>query len=141
MLQKIMIGPCGAKFLADCKAQKRAVMLWTVNEVKWMKWSVRKEVDGVITDDPKLYLDVVGQLEREAQERGSSGDEKGIAANGGWGKHDKLSMRDMASTLWIHTLVLIFGALFRWRYGRAAATPIKNRLVERRSKSTITMAA
>lgn len=55
---KIMAGPGGSRFLRDAKAAKRSILLWTVNEVSWMKWSIGKEVDGVITDDPKTYLEV-----------------------------------------------------------------------------------
>lgn len=42
----------------DIKKAKRSLFLWTVNDEKTMKWSIRKEVDGVITDDPKKYLEV-----------------------------------------------------------------------------------
>ncbi|KFY22435.1 hypothetical protein V491_02805 [Pseudogymnoascus sp. VKM F-3775] len=58
MLQKAMVGPWGDQFLAECKALNRPVFLWTVNEEKWMKWSINKGVDGIITDDPKKYLEV-----------------------------------------------------------------------------------
>jgi phosphatidylglycerol phospholipase C len=54
----IIAGPGGSGFLRDAKAEKRSIFLWTVDEVKWMKWSIGKEVDGVITDDPKTYLEV-----------------------------------------------------------------------------------
>ena len=30
-----------------------------------MKWSIRKQVDGVITDDPKKYLDVCKKYKGE----------------------------------------------------------------------------
>src|SRR6266498_3231041 len=58
MLQKVMMGPIGAKFLADVKAADRQIFLWTVNEENMMRWSVRREVDGVITDDPEKFKEV-----------------------------------------------------------------------------------
>lgn len=58
MLQKILIGPIGARFMRDVKKANRQLFLWTVNEVNMMKWSIQKEVDGVITDDPKLFNEV-----------------------------------------------------------------------------------
>jgi hypothetical protein len=48
----------GSSFLRDAKAAKREVILWTVDEVSWMKWSIGKGVDGVITDDPRIFLEV-----------------------------------------------------------------------------------
>ncbi|KFY25912.1 hypothetical protein V493_04376 [Pseudogymnoascus sp. VKM F-4281 (FW-2241)] len=70
MLQKIMVGPWGDQFLAECKALNRPVFLWTVNEEKWMKWCISKGVDGVITDDPKKYLEVAdGYDEKEPLDR------------------------------------------------------------------------
>lgn len=49
---------------------KRKIYVWTVNEEQWMEWSIRKGVDGVITDDPKLFLEVCGRY-------GVGGDGKG----------------------------------------------------------------
>jgi hypothetical protein len=58
MLQPLMVGPMGKSFFTEIFQAKREIYLWTVNDVKAMKWSIRKEVDGVITDDPKKYLEV-----------------------------------------------------------------------------------
>ena len=58
MLQKVLLGPIGANFIKDVKAEGRPLFVWTVNERNMMKWSVQKEVDGVITDDPKKFNEV-----------------------------------------------------------------------------------
>ncbi|KFY04275.1 hypothetical protein O988_00887 [Pseudogymnoascus sp. VKM F-3808] len=80
MLQKIMVGPWGDKFLAECKALNRPVFLWTVNEEKWMKWSINKGVDGVITDDPKKYLEIAdGHDEKKPLDRLSLRELHGLA--------------------------------------------------------------
>jgi len=65
MLQKIMTGPIGQKFLRDIKRAGRPIFLWTINDEEAMKWSIRKQVDGVITDDPKKYLDVCKKYKGE----------------------------------------------------------------------------
>lgn len=58
MLQKILLGPIGASFIRDVKEAGRHLLVWTVNETNLMKWSVQKEVDGVITDDVKRFREV-----------------------------------------------------------------------------------
>ncbi|ESZ96859.1 hypothetical protein SBOR_2780 [Sclerotinia borealis F-4128] len=58
ILRQILVGPGGSKFLADTRDAKRSMFVWTVNEEQWMRWSIENEVDGVVTDDPKKYLEV-----------------------------------------------------------------------------------
>lgn len=65
MQHKIIAGPCGNRFLRDAKAAERAVFLWTVNEIVWMKWCISKGVEGVITDDPETYLKVCKSYQGE----------------------------------------------------------------------------
>lgn len=62
ILQTTLVGPAGKHFIKKVKKLQRKLYVWTVNEEHWMKWSVRKKVDGVITDDPKLFLDVCERL-------------------------------------------------------------------------------
>jgi phosphatidylglycerol phospholipase C len=97
MLQKIMMGPFGAKFLADVKAADRQIFLWTVNEEKWMRWSIHREVDGVITDDPKKFKEVCDDWDDTMPE-------------------EPVTWRQYLMTLWIYVLVSIFGTLFRIKY-------------------------
>lgn len=70
MLQPVLVGPCGSRFMAKAKKANRHLYVWTVNEEEWMEWSIRKEVDGVITDDPKLFLDVCERWRRETAAAG-----------------------------------------------------------------------
>ncbi|KAH6696880.1 glycerophosphoryl diester phosphodiesterase family protein [Plectosphaerella plurivora] len=69
MFQQTLVGPCGARFrkalAATPDAANRRLYVWTVNEPFWMRWAVKQGVDGVITDDPAKYLDVVGRYEEE----------------------------------------------------------------------------
>ncbi len=48
--------------------------MWTVNEEQWMEWSIRKGVDGVITDDPKLFLEVCQRWEEKSEVEGEDRD-------------------------------------------------------------------
>ncbi|EED12103.1 glycerophosphoryl diester phosphodiesterase, putative [Talaromyces stipitatus ATCC 10500] len=60
MFLMLIVGPRGQALLREVKKKRsdRSILLWTVNGESWMKWSIRQEVDGVITDDPKKYLEV-----------------------------------------------------------------------------------
>ncbi|RDL39214.1 putative Glycerophosphoryl diester phosphodiesterase [Venustampulla echinocandica] len=96
MLQKIMVGPFGNAFLRDVKTAKRSIFVWTVNEEDWMKWSIRKEVDGVITDDPKKFLEVCDTYQ---------------------GEEIHLSFAAWPALVWMNALAVLFSVLFRYRYG------------------------
>lgn len=58
LLANSLLGPWGTRFVADAHAAGRSVLVWTVNDDDWMRWSIRKGVDGVITDDPQRYLEI-----------------------------------------------------------------------------------
>jgi phosphatidylglycerol phospholipase C len=83
MVQRALVGPVGAHFLRRVRRDDRQLFAWTVNEVRWMEWCIRKNmsaatttgqshvqgprlIDGVITDDPKLFLEVCDRWEEEA---------------------------------------------------------------------------
>jgi phosphatidylglycerol phospholipase C len=61
MLQPSLVGPSGSRFIRETRQARRNLFVWTVNKDRWMHWSIRKQVDGVITDDPKRFLDVCEQ--------------------------------------------------------------------------------
>ncbi|KAK2019197.1 glycerophosphoryl diester phosphodiesterase [Colletotrichum eremochloae] len=58
MFQKALVGPVGQRFIKDVQEADRRLFAWTVNDEEWMEWSIRAGVDGVITDDPELFLEV-----------------------------------------------------------------------------------
>ena len=58
MLQQTLMGPVGSRFMHDVKAAQRELFVWTVNEENMMKWCIQKNVDGVITDNPRKYLEL-----------------------------------------------------------------------------------
>jgi len=97
MLQKILMGPAGARFLRDAKRLGRPVLCWTVNEENLMRWSIKNGLDGVITDDPKSFLEVCDQWEQ--------------------GKRKIfLQPKDFLVVLWLNFMVALFGPLFQWKY-------------------------
>lgn len=61
LLANGLIGPFGDRFIRKVKAQGREIFAWTVNEDKKMRWCIRKQVDGVCTDDPKRFLEVCAE--------------------------------------------------------------------------------
>lgn len=97
MLQKILLGPIGNKFIRDAKAADRQLFAWTVNETNMMKWCVQKELDGVITDDPKRFNEVC-----------ESWDDNEPEAEPSW--------VEWAYTFWLYLVVMVFGLMFRWKF-------------------------
>ena len=59
-------------------------------------------LDGVVTDDPKRFLEVCEEWERG---------ERVV----------RISMGQWVHVLWIHLMVLVFGIVFWWKYGRDGA--------------------
>ncbi|KAL9042147.1 MAG: hypothetical protein Q9214_003871, partial [Letrouitia sp. 1 TL-2023] len=68
ILQKTVFGPGGRRLLRDVKAAGRPIYFWTVNGESMMRWSIAKEADGVITDDPKRFLEVCDEWEHGKRE-------------------------------------------------------------------------
>ncbi|CRK46228.1 hypothetical protein BN1723_019937, partial [Verticillium longisporum] len=70
MLQPTLVGPYGKRFIQRVRAapdaEERRLYVWTVNQVEWMEWSIEKGMDGVVTDDPAAYLDVLKRWEEAA---------------------------------------------------------------------------
>ena len=58
LLQNILVGSRGKKFIEQAQARGRYVLVWTVNAEEWMDWSIHNGVDGVITDDPARFAEV-----------------------------------------------------------------------------------
>lgn len=58
LAQAVLMTPWGKAFIREAHCDKRPVYAWTVNDEKKMRWDIRNGIDGVITDDPKLFLEV-----------------------------------------------------------------------------------
>jgi phosphatidylglycerol phospholipase C len=69
--QMVLMGPLGRGFLEEARAARRRVYLWTVNSPSLMRWAIRHEVDGVITDEPARFRELCEEWEKE--DRNESG--------------------------------------------------------------------
>jgi Glycerophosphoryl diester phosphodiesterase len=63
--QMILMGPLGRGFLDEARAARRKVYVWTVNAPNLMRWCIRHEVDGVISDEPGRFRQVCEGWEKE----------------------------------------------------------------------------
>lgn len=53
--------PSGSRFLPQARQGGRLIFSWTDNKEEWMALSIHNEVDGVITNDPKQFLELCDQ--------------------------------------------------------------------------------
>ncbi|KAJ4265529.1 hypothetical protein NW762_004818 [Fusarium torreyae] len=83
--QTTLVGPSGKLFLRELRRTDKLLMTWTVNEPRRMEWCIRQNlghprcpdrkpdgpalIDGVITDNPRLYLEVCKRFEDEMDGR------------------------------------------------------------------------
>ncbi|KAL3456636.1 PLC-like phosphodiesterase [Aspergillus heterothallicus] len=66
--QKVLMGPLGRGLLEQARQARHPVYLWTVNAPNMMRWAIRNQVDGIITDDPVLLQKVYEEWEVEQKE-------------------------------------------------------------------------
>ncbi|KAF1962142.1 tubulin-domain-containing protein [Byssothecium circinans] len=99
MLQAVLMTPWGRAFTRKAQYDKRPVFAWTVNEERRMRWDIRHGLDGVITDDPKLFLEV----------------------RRGWHESTKdgpgLGLLMWLNVYWVNFLAVVFGVLFHFKFG------------------------
>jgi hypothetical protein len=116
LLQKLLfVSPGGVRFIRDAHAMQRAVYAWTVNEDHMMRWCIKEGIDGVITDDPKRFLEVVDDWKN--------------------GKRNiEVSYSQWAGVAWLFVMVQVFGAIFRWKFagGETKAEKERRKAMERR---------
>ncbi|POR32619.1 Phosphatidylglycerol phospholipase C [Tolypocladium paradoxum] len=77
MAHHALLAPlCGRRFMRALRDRRRALFVWTVNAERPMEWCLRQNlppagggaarlVDGVVTDDPALFLAVCERFEDE----------------------------------------------------------------------------
>ncbi|KAF4125677.1 phosphatidylglycerol phospholipase C, partial [Geosmithia morbida] len=123
-------GAQGTRFLEDVHAAQRPMLTWTVNDESWMEWCVRRSAsddgdartppspddlatrlfDGVITDDPRVFLQVCSRWEDELDGRQTVARRQTTALGALW--------EDIRSTA--QSLVLtVVGSFFLFVYTRA----------------------
>jgi phosphatidylglycerol phospholipase C len=112
MLQKVLLGPIGAHFIKDVKDAGRQLFTWTVNDDNMMRWSIQKEVDGVITDDPLRF--------------------KQICDN--WTDDEPIAHPSLAQwlyTFWLYLLIGIFSPGFKWKFPETVDGIIERKAMRR----------
>ncbi|KAF2994114.1 hypothetical protein E8E14_000665 [Neopestalotiopsis sp. 37M] len=55
----------GSRLRREARKRGQLVFSWTDNADEWMALSIRNEVDGVVTDDPKRFLELCDQKARQ----------------------------------------------------------------------------
>ena len=89
--------PWGKAFIRKAHRDRRPVYAWTVNDERRMRWDIQQGLDGVITDNPELFLEV-----RRGWHEGT--------------KHG-LSIRDWLDVIRVNCFALIFSILFQLMFG------------------------
>ncbi|CAO2651826.1 Nn.00g001090.m01.CDS01 [Neocucurbitaria sp. VM-36] len=105
MQQGVLMTPWGRLFIRKAQRDQRPVYAWTVNEESRMRWDIRQGLDGVITDDPKRFLEV----RREWHE----------------GTKDGISIMTWLDVLRINFFALIYTVLFRIIFGGESLVKVK----------------
>lgn len=105
--QQVVMGPLGRGFLDQVRDAGRPVYLWTVNAPNLMRWGIRNQVDGIITDEPALFKRVCEEWEKEQGES---------AAAPPLSKLDDLSLGDRVKIMIFTALVVLSGWYFRRKY-------------------------
>ncbi|KAL8766102.1 MAG: hypothetical protein Q9209_007000 [Squamulea sp. 1 TL-2023] len=108
ILELSLFGPGGSRFLRNVKAAGRPLFLWTVNDVDHMRWSIKHGADGVITDDPKLFLEVCEEWEHGKREI-------------------HFTRKQWRQIVWINFMILLFGCIFYWKFGSLPGKEPKRR--------------
>ncbi|KAF6811265.1 glycerophosphoryl diester phosphodiesterase [Colletotrichum sojae] len=113
MFQKSLVGPLGKKFIRDVHHADRAVFAWTVNDEEWMEWCINSGVDGVITDEVEVYLDVCRRRkDRDASSSSSrpaaAKDETGVGRRSRPGRGLRRTARLYLEVVGIQVLVAVF---------------------------------
>ena len=93
MLLPMLIGPAGAKFLRQLRTLQRPIIAWTVNDKPLMAWAIKKKLDGVISDDPKTYLELCDRWDEE-------------------GKKQNTGIKTILIVVWIQLFVCFLGPWF-----------------------------
>ncbi|KAI1778253.1 PLC-like phosphodiesterase [Hypoxylon cercidicola] len=74
MLAQALATPvAGPRFVRDMRRAGHPLHAWTVDAEDWMVWAIRARLDGVVTDDPKLFLDVCRRVAAAEEEKEGGG--------------------------------------------------------------------
>lgn len=124
MFAKTLFGPIGKRFINDVQKAGRPLYLWTVNEPNVMKWSIVKGVDGVITDDPKLYNEVCEEFDVEKD-----------------GGKVRITLGQWLYTFWLYFLMTLFSIPLKHRLAGSADSFLQNERQKLKVKASLALGA
>jgi len=110
MLFAVLLAPSGRRFLRTAHDADRAVYAWTVNDIVGFEWCISHGLDGIISDDPKKYLDYLQTRETDPQ-RGT------------------FAWKDLKSYIITAIFAFFFEILFWWGWGFKG---VQNKLLARK---------
>jgi tubulin gamma len=110
MAQVILMTPWGRLFIRKAQNDCRPVYAWTVNEESRMRWDIRHGLDGVVTDDPKLFLEV-----RKSWHEGTK---------------DGVTLMTWLDVLRMNLFALIYTVLFQFKFGFQGKSLVKMKSAE-----------
>lgn len=119
MLQRVLLGPFGARFIRDVRKAKRPLYAWTINEENLMKWCVQKGLDGVITDDPKKFKQICDEWKEEQEKPASP------------------TLWQWLYTLWVWVLITVFSVPFRRKFPETTAQFIRDHDLRAKAASKV----
>ena len=105
--QMVLMGPLGRGFLEEARAARRRVYLWTVNSPSLMRWAIRHEVDGVVTDEPARFRQVCEAWEKEQR------NETGVFHDP---QLDRLTVGERLRIMAVAVYLLLFGWFLKLKY-------------------------
>jgi phosphatidylglycerol phospholipase C len=124
MLQKVLVGPVGDRFLRDVRRAGRQLLVWTVNEDEMMRWSIAQGIDGVITDDPVRFRRVCDDWNAAVGPTGGvDGEDEKVVV--------RISWRRWLYAIWWWLVVFLYGILFRYRFPETVDQFLRKRRRER----------
>ncbi|KAJ5807938.1 hypothetical protein N7474_009207 [Penicillium riverlandense] len=119
--QKVLIGPLGKGFLEEARAARRRVYVWTVNAPALVRWSIRHEIDGVITDHPDRFREDCKQWEEDLTSDSPSKRDPAL---------DRLSLRQRMEILLVALYVVLFGWYYRKNFPAVERVQFEERKLE-----------
>ena len=69
ILVETLLRPGSGRFLRRARGAARPVFAWTVDDPGKMEWCIRQGLDGVITDDPKLFREISDEFDESRPAR------------------------------------------------------------------------
>ena len=117
-----------AQFVRRVQDADRPLIAWTVNDMHTMLWCLKNRCDGVITDDPARFLEVLDRWDADGEvvtvrEGDGDGDATGVGDGNGNGKGGGVvafggfSFAQWYAVVRVNVLIVLFSGWFWWRFG------------------------